>query len=134
MTPSKPWGHPGILSDRRHNLHFQECRFFVAPPLVLAFGLGTGPCFACGLYNHIRRQYPHVNRGAGAVKVQSTSTANSQTVTQNRDSLKDGYEFDSDLFTHVYYEYEQGQKHILVRGRLKRNINFWHIFILILSF
>ena len=50
---------------------------------------------------------------------------NSQTVTQNGDSLKDEYEFDSELFTHDYYEYEQGQKHILVRGRLKRNINFW---------
>ena len=50
---------------------------------------------------------------------------NSQTVTQNRDSLKDEYEFDSELFTHDCYEYEQGQKHILVRRRLKRNINFW---------
>ena len=50
----------------------------------------------------------------------------SQTVTQNRDRLKDEYElFNSELFTYVYYEYEQGQKHILVRGRLKSNINFW---------
>ena len=39
--------------------------------------------------------------------------------------MKDEYEFDSELFTHDYYEYEQGQKHILVRGRLKPNINFW---------
>ena len=44
----------------------------------------------------------------------------SQTVTQNRDSLKDEYEFDSELFTHDFYEYEQGQKRILVRGRLKK--------------
>ena len=35
------------------------------------------------------------------------------------------YEFDSELVTHDYYEYEQGQKHILVNGRLKRNMNFW---------
>ena len=45
------------------------------PPLFPAFGLGTGPCFACGEYNHIRKQCPHVNRGAGAVKVQLTSKA-----------------------------------------------------------
>ena len=30
---------------------------------------------ARGEYNHIRRQCPHVNRGAGAAKVQSTSKA-----------------------------------------------------------
>lgn len=30
-----------------------------------------------------------------------------------------------DTFTHDYYEYEQGQKHIIVKGRLKLNIQFW---------
>ena len=68
------------------------------PPLFPALGLGTGPCFACGEYNHINRQCPHVNLGAGAIKVQSTRKQNSQTVTQNRASSKD--EFDSELFTH----------------------------------
>ena len=34
------------------------------------------------------------------------------------------YEFDSELVTRDHYEYEQGQKHILVNGRLKRNMNF----------
>ena len=122
-------GHPGIPSDRRHNLHFQACSFFVAH---------MGP----------HHSFPHSDSGqvraspAGStttfVDSALTSTEelglsrfsqpvkqNSQTVTQNRDSLKDEYEFDSELFTHDYYEYEQGQKHILVRGRLKRNINFW---------
>ena len=132
VPPSKPcggWGHPGILSDRGHNLHFQECSFFVAH---------MGP--------HL--SFPHSGSGqVCASPAGSTTTSvdsalssteelglsmfcqpvkqNSQTVTQNRDSLKDVYEFDSELFTHDYYEYEQGQKHILVRGRLKRNINFW---------
>ena len=30
----------------------------------------------------------------------------------------------AELYTHDHYEYEQGQKHILTRGRQKRNINF----------
>ena len=30
VPPSNPLGHPGILSDRRHNLYFQECSFFKA--------------------------------------------------------------------------------------------------------
>ena len=28
-------------------------------------------------------------------------------------------------FTHNFYEYEQGQKHLLVKGRLRKNIQFW---------
>ncbi|MEW8544359.1 MAG: reverse transcriptase domain-containing protein [Candidatus Thiodiazotropha sp.] len=39
--------------------------------------------------------------------------------------MKDEYDFDSERFTHDYYEYEQGQKHIIVKGRLKKNITFW---------
>lgn len=50
----------------------------------------------------------------------------SQPVKQtSRDHLKDEYCFDFERFTNDYYEYEQGQKHILVRGRLKKNIDFW---------
>ena len=50
----------------------------------------------------------------------------SQQVKQtNKETLKDEYYFDSERFTNDYYEYEQGQKHIIVRGRLKKNIQFW---------
>ena len=39
--------------------------------------------------------------------------------------MKDKYCFDYERFTHDYYEYEEGQKHIIVRGRLRENIQFW---------
>jgi hypothetical protein len=39
--------------------------------------------------------------------------------------LKDEYLFDYDRFTHDYYEYEQRQKHIIVKGRLRENLCFW---------
>jgi hypothetical protein len=31
----------------------------------------------------------------------------------------------SERFTHNYFEYEEGQKEIIVKDRLKRNIDFW---------
>ena len=34
-------------------------------------------------------------------------------------------DFTQDMFTSDFYEYEQGQKDILVKGRLKQNIEFW---------
>ena len=34
-------------------------------------------------------------------------------------------EYDYTCFTHEFYEYEQGQKNILVKGRLKKNLSFW---------
>ena len=40
-------------------------------------------------------------------------------------NLKDKYGFDSFRFTHDFYEYEQGQKHLLVKERLRKNIQFW---------
>jgi hypothetical protein len=39
--------------------------------------------------------------------------------------LKDEYEFDYTRFTHDFHEYEQGQKSILVKGRLRKNLQFW---------
>ena len=41
----------------------------------------------------------------------------------NQDFLKD--EYDYSRFTHDFYEYEQGQKNILVKGRLKNHLSFW---------
>ena len=34
-------------------------------------------------------------------------------------------DFTHEMFTNDYFEYEQGQKDILVKGRLKQNIDFW---------
>lgn len=39
------------------------------------------------------------------------------------DFLKD--EYDYSRFTHDFYEYEQGQKNILVKDRLKKHLSFW---------
>ncbi|MCG8032477.1 MAG: hypothetical protein JAZ03_09910, partial [Candidatus Thiodiazotropha taylori] len=40
-----------------------------------------------------------------------------------QDFLKDEYDFTR--FTHNFYDYEQGQKEILVKGRLKKHLSFW---------
>ncbi|MEW8544358.1 MAG: hypothetical protein AB2693_12560 [Candidatus Thiodiazotropha sp.] len=62
----KPWGTQGY-SRSTVQPTVPAGRLFRAPygtpTLFPAFGFGsTGPCFACGEYNHIRRQCPHVNR------------------------------------------------------------------------
>lgn len=41
----------------------------------------------------------------------------------SEDFIKD--EYDYSRFTHDFYEYEQGQKNILVKGRLKKHVSFW---------
>ena len=56
---------------------------------------------------------------------QLTTRISPQPTIQTSRDLKDEYCFDSDHFTNDYYEYEQGQKHIIGRGRLKKNIQFW---------
>jgi len=38
-------------------------------------------------------------------------------------NLKD--EYDYTRFTHDFYEYEQGQRHIIVKDRLKEHVQFW---------
>ena len=43
----------------------------------------------------------------------------------NLDFMKDEYHFDYDRFTPDFYEYEHGQKHLIVRGRLKQHVQFW---------
>ena len=43
--------------------------------------------------------------------------------TVNQDFLKD--EYDYSRFTHNFYDHEQGQKQILVKGRLKKHLSFW---------
>lgn len=44
---------------------------------------------------------------------------------ENKQFFKDEYLFDNSRFTHDIFEYEQGQKSILVRGRLRKNLQFW---------
>ena len=56
------------------------------------------------------------------VSRQSTSRG---TDTPKDEVFKGKYSFDYDKFTHDYHEYEQGQKHIIVKNRLKENIQFW---------
>lgn len=55
---------------------------------------------------------------------QEVEVENSSTPKSNSD-MKDEYNFDYERFTNDYYEYEQGQKHIIVKGRLKKNLHFW---------
>lgn len=44
---------------------------------------------------------------------------------KNEVVYKDEYQFDYTMFTHDFHEYEQGQKCIIVKGRLRKNIQFW---------
>ena len=39
--------------------------------------------------------------------------------------MKDEYAFDFNRFTTDYFEYEQGQKHIIARSGIKENLSSW---------
>ena len=70
-------------------------------------------------------QEPQQNRRQGTKSesinsVQQSSLSGAQITTA---FIKD--EYDYKRFTHEYYEYEQSQKHIIVRGRLKKHLPFW---------
>lgn len=76
FPPPRPLGPSGYAPRATMQTSLNSGRLFRAPygtpPLFPAFGFGTGPCFACGEFNHIRRQCPHVNRAA-ATKSQPAS-------------------------------------------------------------
>lgn len=80
VPPSRPWSAVAH-APRPAMSSASTARLFRAPfgtPLLFpAFGFGTGPCFACGEYNHIRRQCPHVNRATNN-KNQSTTNKSDQ--------------------------------------------------------
>ena len=40
-----------------------------------------------------------------------------------RHHIKDEYNYK--YFTHDFYEYENGKKHMIVKGRLKKHLSFW---------
>ena len=66
---------------------------------------------------------PNPRGQAAGNKVENSSA------TSKESQLKDKYFICSDdsrdELTHDYYEYEQGDKDIIVRGRLRQNIAFW---------
>lgn len=100
-------------------------------------GVTNRTCFACGDFRHFRKDCP--------TRPSSPSLGVSVKETKEGRIIKDKYPVifdcsegslntssdesaDSDkIFTDDYYEYEQGQADILVRGRLKENTRFWKI-------
>ena len=70
-------------------------------------------------------QEPQQSRrqGAKSESINSVQQSSSSGTQINEDFIKD--EYDYLRFTHEYYEYEQGQKNIIVRGRLKKHLPFW---------
>jgi hypothetical protein len=52
---------------------------------------------------------------------------------KNIDSLKDEYSFDYQRFTSDYFEYEQGQKKVVVRSRLRQQIDFFGVQLVLIS-
>ena len=70
-------------------------------------------------------QEPQQNRRqvAESESINSDQQSSSSGTQINEDFIKD--EYDYLRFTHEYYEYEQGQKNIIVRGGLKKHLPFW---------
>ena len=70
-------------------------------------------------------QEPQQSRrqGAKCESINSVQQSSSSGTQINEDFIKD--EYDYLRFTHEYYEYEQVQKNIIVRGRLKKHLPFW---------
>ena len=101
---TRPWRPSGLPQRTATQSTYSGVQHFRGPhgtpPLFPAFGFLASPCFVCGEYNHVRRQCPHLNLAARASRNQPAN------------NLKDEYGFDSFRFTHDFYEYEQGQKHI----------------------
>lgn len=81
LPPPKPWGSSGYSPRPMFQPSFPRGRLFRAPygiqptyPNFQFSGIGLGPCFACGEYNHIRRTCPHVNRTAAGSQPTSKGT------------------------------------------------------------
>ena len=83
----------------------------------------TGCCFAFGEFPHYRRDCPYTTAYSSSKIIPGNEAA------RKHDYLKDKYSYcDSDNlenFTTDYFEYEQGQKPIIVKDRLKPNVDFW---------
>ena len=76
-----------------------------------------GASFACGSFSHSRKNCPHI------AWEQPSTTAKSELDLEDKYNIAS---FDNDMIlTNDYYEYEQGQKDNIVKGRLKNNIHFW---------
>ena len=115
------------------NIPHSGCGTALGPASVQATVTAMEGCIA-GLSNMEASQCQdralHAERaptcdGTAPISVQPQQLSNPQVpseATQGK-PLKD--EYDYDRFTHDYFEYEQGQKSILVKGRLKMHINFW---------
>ena len=113
--------HPVFLSGQQHSQHIQVCSLFVAPtvPLHSSQRLDLGPVHASSVESTtMSEDNVHISTE------QQERPGTSQPIKQTG-NLKDEYGFDSFRFTHDFYEYEQGQKHLLVKGRLRKNIQFW---------
>ncbi|XP_053389358.1 uncharacterized protein LOC128552356 [Mercenaria mercenaria] len=121
LSSVKPWEIPA------HTFQPVQSTFLGGQPFRGAYAAGKnisgskyteppGPCYSCGNFGHFRRDCPSTGIGA---------TWKQQTRPNETDSLKDEYNFDYQRFTSDYFEYEQGQKSIIVKGRLRQNIQFW---------
>ena len=87
----------------------------------------SGACFTRGSFSHFRKTVrTSLESSLPEAQLQREGTG---TAAKSELDLEDKYNiasFDNDLIlTNDYYEYEQGQKEIIVKGRLKIISTFW---------
>ena len=114
MPPPSPCGQTSIiLSDRRHNLHFQACSVFVTPmgPHHSSQHSGSEQVHASPMGRTTTSGDNALTLTDELVLLIQLVYQNVQTLTQNRHSLKDKSDFESELFTQDYYmyDYENGR-------------------------
>ena len=117
------------------NHSFGQGKFFRGPSINFQSNTfprfnspAPGPCYACGEFSHFRKNCPYDTRQGLSNEGHAQGGSRNDEIAKGEDSnldfMKDEYHFDYDRFTHDFYEYEQGQKHIIVRGQLKQHIQF----------
>ena len=72
---------------------------------------------------HISEKTAHMSLDQPGPSRRTAPSPHKVVSTPDMDALKDEYDFER--FTKDYFEYQEGEKDIIVRGRLKENLEFW---------
>ncbi len=121
ITARQATGERKVILVHQHGRYVQTPgeAFFVAPADLHGPGLTARVESSQGHVSPVERS----DTSEGAVQTPDKQRSRQQAA--NESSLKDEYSYNLSRFTHNIHEYEQGQKSIIVRGRLKENIQFW---------
>jgi hypothetical protein len=115
-------GHTAMVSA---HLPVSATTFF--PVSVVLPVSATPPVSAVPqLLDHVLpAEKPTISGETARMCVQAPTTVSNPVCGNDTDTMILKEEYDSQRFTHDFFEYEQGQKQIIVRGRLKQHLDFW---------